>query len=110
MESCIPDGLYPLRRTIFYRKGYETFEVCNVTGRSRILIHKGNTEEDVMGCVAVGSAFGRLWIAKDEDSGAAGWKEGVIDSASAFKTFMYYMRGQSEYQLLVRWAEGVKPL
>lgn len=61
--SCIPDGEYPLvARTWggFFRKYKKEFghefvaEVADVPGRSSILIHRGNTESDVTGCIAVG--------------------------------------------------------
>ena len=53
-DSCIPAGRYVLERTIYHKHGFPTFEVTGVPGRSRILIHPGNTEEDTAGCILVG--------------------------------------------------------
>ena len=107
-ESCIPPGYYTLRRSPYYHGGYETFEVTGVPGRSRILIHKANTEEDVKGCIGLGTRLGKLWVAKDEDTGATGvLKQGVVESAIAFQKFMTAMTGLDEAMLDVRWAVGL---
>lgn len=75
--SCIPAGTYRLGHTMFHRGGYETFEVCDVPNRSRILIHIANTPGDVEGCIGLGL---RLGISK------ASWA--VLDSRKAFAEFM----------------------
>lgn len=53
--SCIPEGLY---ECIPHDSGKHpaTWEVTNVPGRQAILIHLGNTMDDVHGCIAVGAA------------------------------------------------------
>ena len=56
--SCIPEGTYGLIPSRFYRGGYDAPEIRPVAGRSRILIHVGNTMDDVEGCVAVGLGLG----------------------------------------------------
>ena len=57
--SCIPSGAYKLRRVNSPKFGY-TFEVCDVSGRTNILIHKGNTVSDTKGCIMPCSTFGVL--------------------------------------------------
>lgn len=108
--SCIPEGTYPLRRTIFYKHGYEVFEVTGVRGRDRILIHIANTEEDVEGCIGPGLFFGPLRV-RDEDDPAHPWvyKEAALSSGVAFRRFMDWMAHVEEAPLRVVWAPGVKP-
>jgi hypothetical protein len=92
--SCIPAGTYPLRRTIYYKHGYPTYEVADVPGRSRILIHPGNTEEDSQGCILLGLRPGKLRV-RDEDSGRMELKTAVLSSQAAFARFMAAMKGIS---------------
>lgn len=91
--SCIPAGTYELHRTIFYRHGYETFEVMGVPDRQRILIHPANTEEDVEGCIGVGLRNGLLRV-RDEDDPAHPFvtKRAVVASQEAFHQFMAAMK------------------
>ena len=73
--SCIPpeplEGnscIYPLKTTHFHRGGYDTMEVADVPGRSKILIHRGNVSGNVEGCIAVGmklGAYGGAWAVLD---------------------------------------------
>lgn len=81
--SCIPKGRYVLKRVDSPHFG-DTFEVMNVPGRSKILIHAGNTIEDTEGCILLGSSFGRLLESL-----------AVIKSREAFKAFMAHMAGKS---------------
>jgi hypothetical protein len=110
--SSIPEGDYVLVRTIFLKHLIETFEVTGVPGRSRILIHVANTEEDVEGCIGVGFARGYLTV-PDEDSPLIPKprvrKRAVLDSKDAFRQFMYWMRGQDHVPFAVRWGPGVNP-
>jgi len=57
--SCIPEGVYwvePYSSAKFPR----CFEVCDVPGRDNILIHPGNTVNDVLGCICPGTNYGTL--------------------------------------------------
>lgn len=107
-ESCIPAGTYRLHRTIYQRHGYETFEVTGVPGRSRILVHPGNTEEDTQGCVLVGLRRGLLAV-HDEDDPAhpVVRKRAVVASAEAFRRFMGTLAAVDEAELTVEWAVGL---
>jgi len=99
-ESRIPAGEYTCRRTTYYRHNIDTFEVCDVQGRSRILFHVGNTEEDTEGCILLGFDFGMLDVI-DEETGVQRLKLGVIDSQHAFRTFMRELQDINEFQLLI---------
>lgn len=55
--SCIPDGTYKLGRHYSSRFGW-CIKLYDVSGRSDILIHPGNTVSDTEGCILVGSSFG----------------------------------------------------
>lgn len=121
--SCIPTGTYLLRRTIYHRHGYETFEVTRVPNRTRILIHPANTEEDVEGCIGIGLRRGVLTV-RDEDAPggpvvrAGGGvtpdtrpmveKRAVVASREAFRRFMEQMKLVDEATLQVEW--GLPPL
>lgn len=76
--SCIPIGKYK-----FVPHGWESdaktkfrrvWRLLDVPGRSAILIHGGNTSQDVIGCLAVG-----------EKRGTLNGREGVIKSQTAIE-------------------------
>lgn len=98
---AIEPGTYICRRTTFHRGGYETFEVTGVPGRSRILWHIANVEEDVKGCIGPGMRLGLLWEDEDEDTGEQGYKLAVLDSGQAFQEFMEFFNGVDEWVLTV---------
>lgn len=54
--SCIPRGEYLCKRVDSPKFG-DTFEVCYVPGRSDILFHKGNIEDDSEGCIIIGEQY-----------------------------------------------------
>lgn len=106
--SCIPPGKYWLKRTVFVKHNLPTFEVTDVPGRTRILIHAGNTEEDVEGCILVGLVRGEIMVQRDEDTGAANVvKQAVLRSKEAHARFMEYMADDNEAMLVVEWAPGL---
>jgi hypothetical protein len=108
--SCIPSGLYTLQRTIFYKHGYETFEVVGVPNRSRILIHPANTEEDLEGCIGVGLRRGKIRVAKDEDTGELNvLKNAVVASREAFRQLMEVMAPVDNATLEVIWIGDLGP-
>lgn len=85
--SRIPAGTYFLKRTLYHKYGYPTYEVTGVSGRSRILFHPGNTEEDTAGCILPGEYLG-VFHRKDEETGKLQWKLGVANSRNAFTKLM----------------------
>jgi hypothetical protein len=59
-SSRIPAGTYPLKvieENISKKFPYKHLEVLNVPNRSAILIHRGNTVNDTLGCILVGADF-----------------------------------------------------
>ncbi len=62
--SCIPAGNYMVTPHNWAGKTGFKFSRCwhvnNVAGRSAILIHSGNTTDDIEGCILVGFAQGTL--------------------------------------------------
>ena len=57
--SCIPAGEYICKR-VDSPRFKDTFEVTDVKGRSHILFHKGNIDDDSHGCILVGEQFETL--------------------------------------------------
>jgi hypothetical protein len=104
-ESCIPAGVYQLRRTVYHKYNIPTFEVADVPGRRRILIHSGNSEEDTAGCILVGLSRGPVLV-QDEDHPDKPWvrKIGVLDSRLAFRRFMVQMAAVETAELTIEWA------
>ena len=88
--SCIPIGSYRCVRRLYHKHGYWTFEVTGVHGRTSILIHSGNTEDDSMGCILIGENFDHLKS-----------KVAILRSKEAFNEFMDRLRGQDEFTLTI---------
>lgn len=53
-EFIIADGLYPIKWTYSPKFNAFRFEIGDVPGRSRLLIHEGNYIKDSKGCLLVG--------------------------------------------------------
>lgn len=85
--SCIPEGSYRCIRVNSPKFG-NTFEVTNVQNRTHILFHKGNTEEDTLGCILVGEKYGTLSN-----------KPAILSSGEGYGEFMYKMRDVDEFML-----------
>lgn len=57
--SCIPEGTY-VCKPHSGNKFQNVWEVTNVPNRSAVLIHAGNTTDDIEGCILVGMEHGIL--------------------------------------------------
>ena len=106
--SCIPVGTY---RCLRCRKspdyGFkdspkfgDTFQVYKVPGRTTILLHKGNLNDDTRGCILVGEMFDLI-----------GSQPGVAASAKGFAEFLQHTAGVDEFELQITnadivWREG----
>lgn len=112
-ESCVPDGeylLHPHTGTTFKN----VWCLVNVTlgvyrnagdipagqkwGRSSILIHAGNTTDDILGCVVVGLRFARM-----------GGKPAVLESRAALDQLRTAL-GAGQHNLEIRPTLGTKEL
>jgi len=96
--SCIPYGLYRCLRCRVspdYNgdspKFGNTFQVYNVPGRSTILFHKGNLDDDTHGCILVGESF-------DPIHG----RPGIVASTKGFAEFLATLKNVDEFQLEIR--------
>lgn len=54
-QSRIPHGYYHCKKHVSPSQG-DCFSVIDVPNRSNILIHKGNYNKDILGCILVGKA------------------------------------------------------
>jgi len=88
--SCIYPGTY---RAVRHRspKFGETFWLQDVPGRSEILFHKGNTDDDSRGCILVGEQFNPV---RGED--------GITASREGFAEFMRLLDGKNEFTIEIK--------
>ena len=88
----IAPGTYDCFRAFYNRGGYEVWQIVGgqVTRDRLIYFHKGNVEDDVDGCVAVGEQFGFL-----------GGKVAVLRSGEGFKELMTLTADHDQLQLSV---------
>lgn len=95
--SCIPEGVYTLRQRASqviarstggaYARGWE---VTGVPDRSFIMIHPGNTMDDLLGCISPGKILTSL---------KGKWAVG--SSRPAFDEMMAEMASQDEWELTI---------
>jgi hypothetical protein len=88
--SCIYPGTY---RAVRHRspKFGETFWLQDVPGRSEILFHKGNIDDDSRGCILVGEQFNPV---RGED--------GITASREGFAEFMRLLDGKNEFTIEIK--------
>lgn len=93
--SCIPQGCYRLRQRpsgVVTRStgGQYThgWEVCDVPGRTYILVHPANTIDDVEGCIGPGS-----------DLGVVAGKWAVLNSRQAFDALMTQLSARTDWTI-----------
>ena len=83
--SCIPAGTYTVKKEVFPKHGL-CWHVTDVPGRDAILIHTGNTELDVEGCILLGVECGSLLV-EDPDTGKQEYQPAVLRSKEAIAQF-----------------------
>lgn len=98
--SAIPTGQYLCKRVWSPRFQMETFQVMDVPGRTHILFHPLNTEEDTEGCIGHGTNFAAM-MRKDEDTGHYVPKLAIVESKKAFKEFMHELADVDEFTLII---------
>ena len=95
--SCIPRGVYRLRRRQSPRFG-DTYQVEDVPGRSHILFHGGNRERDTRGCILVARQL--KW--------APGGEPALIGSQKALRPLLRRLReGGKEHFVVFNGEEEV---
>ncbi len=87
--SSIPPQQYKCKRVISSKFG-ETFQVENVSGRTKIRLHSANTMDQLEGCIAVGDRLG-----------FRNGKQAVLNSRKTFARFMKEMEGFDECTLTI---------
>jgi len=92
--SCIPAGFYFCSRYSSERYP-DTFQVLDVTNRSGILFHAGNTEDDSAGCILVGESYDEIY-----------GKDGIGQSRKGFNEFMRRLGDAPTFTLKIY--EGVE--
>ncbi len=95
--SCIPTDAYELKLGRFWEGDYATYELLDVPNRSLIKIHRGNTMDDLKGCIALGNRFGML---RKDKGGQQRWA--VLNSLETHRLFMKAMDGVQQAILVVR--------
>lgn len=86
--SCIPAGSYKMARRDSPKFGPGTWEILDVPGRSHILIHVGNTANDVVGCISLGTSLFTSC-------------EGVQNSRKAIKEFDALTQNYEELEIVI---------
>ena len=96
--SCIPAGVYSVLRCnaspeYDYKNSPrfgDTFNVIDVEGRSKILFHKGNIDDDSHGCILVGEQYGDLASSS-----------GILASKAGYTEFMKLLENENEFRLII---------
>jgi hypothetical protein len=81
-DYVFPDGRYICKRVNSPTYG-NTFEITGVSGRSHILFHWGNWEDNSLGCVIVAEKFEPIYNKK-----LGRIKAGIAESKKAFDEFI----------------------
>ena len=87
--SCIPAGRYRCRKIRSPKFG-NTYEICEVPGRTNVLFHSGNTIEDTQGCILVGEEFSGTWD-----------RPMLVSSQRGFGELMKYLDGMAEFDVVI---------
>ena len=92
MKSCIPTGVYKVKKTYSPRFRRNMWEVLNVPDRAGIRIHPANTVQELAGCLAPG--LKRYDINKD----------GIIDVTDSRKAMSIMLEElPDEFELEIIW-------
>jgi len=107
-ESCVPDGTYSLVPHVSTKYPNGVYALVNPAlgvyhrekpagqkwGRVAVLIHIGNTTEDIEGCILVGKRHGKL-----------DGRDAVLESGSTFAALRALL-GEASHSLTIRPTAG----
>ena len=88
--SSIPAQQYDVKRIVSPTYG-DCFEIMNVPGRTHILFHPGNTDDDTEGCILLAQYWGKLR-----------GDLAVLNSGATYRKFMAMMEGRTRLHLTVK--------
>lgn len=92
MVSCIPPGIYTVKKVFWLRKLKSFYQVQNVPGRSGIFMHEGNYYFNYEGCIGLGKTIADLNKDGEKD---------ITDTLATVKQFESFMEGK-EFTLEIR--------
>ena len=92
LTTKVEPGEYQCRRSRYFKGNYDCWIIAggSITPERRILIHKGNLEEDSDGCILIGESFGNLR-----------GKPGILQSGAGFAELRALTAGVDEFPLFV---------
>ena len=92
LTTKIVPGEYQCVRSRYHRGNYDCWQIVgsDIAPERRILIHKGNIEEDSDGCILIGESFGVLH-----------GKPAILQSGAGFAELMSLTGGVDEFPLFV---------
>lgn len=90
--SCIPVGTYHCKKFNSPTHG-ATFQIMDVTNRTYILFHRGNTHINTMGCVLIGEKFHFLNGIPSIAASRDGWNE-----------FWNRVNGVDGFDVVIKWS------
>ena len=93
--SCIPTGEYTCRR-YSSAKYPDVWQICDVRGRDKVLIHWGNFLKDTEGCILVGEKFQDL-----NGDGVTDLAESKSTANQGFNELMERTKGLQEFKLVI---------
>lgn len=94
--ACVPAGRYRCKRVNSPSQG-NCFQLCDVPGRSYILIHSANWSKQLRGCIAPGLT---RTVMNDNDPSTVD-DMAVTSSKLAMKKFMDYQAAVDEFWLTI---------
>ncbi len=96
-ESCIPTGQYLCKRVKSelvkkLTRGLldDTFEITGVSGRTKILFHPGNVNDNTNGCILLAEKLGKLY-----------GNRAILNSGQTFRRFMSKLEDYDNFSLTV---------
>ena len=94
--SCIPPDLYLVSPHVSPNHG-ECYHIENVPGRTNVLIHAGNIDDNTLGCQLPGLYNGWVWSKKDKRN-----EWGVCGSRTAMERLEKILGRENDFWLCIK--------